>query len=333
MDQIRNYPKIPEQNFLQKAARLAVANRPLITNFLLTRFKIHKSLFKGTFDTFNIELTNYCNQKCKFCATGLNNNTRPKGKLDFATFKKAVDLLGPRTVIQFAGYGEPFLNKRLEDFLEYVAVRGVSYNLEVFSNFGIITENRIRGLLDFPFKRLIVSLDAMDRESFIQYKGTDEFEKVFENIKILSDEVIKRGRVKQELVIQMVVTKKNADQVQSFKEVIRSMRLVPKTKPLNTHMAKAPRNQISEFEVPELSQYKHNGYKKTCYWLWGGIMVFWNGDVSICCQDPTGRKIYGNVRDNDIVELLNSDADRCKFRELYFRDPGLIDICRNCYRA
>jgi MoaA/NifB/PqqE/SkfB family radical SAM enzyme len=278
----------------------------------------------------NIEMTDYCNQRCRFCATGLNNNKRPKGKMDLATFKKIAADVPRSAVVMLAGFGEPFVNEHLEDCLEHAASLGLTDRLDLYSNFGVLTEPRVRNLLNHPFRRIIISLDAMSRQSFIDQKGVDEFDRVLENIHTLADEVKQRGGVPQKLIVQMIVTKKTAHEQERFLETIGGLGLTPRLKRLNTHSPRFSEQEIKEFEVEGLSRYAHKGYSRRCEWVWGGMLVYWNGDVTLCCQDPTGLSTYGNIHREPLPELLNSSPARCAFRRRYFADPGQIDICRHC---
>ena len=187
-----------------------------VASRFVTRLRIPTFSFPVPLRTINVELTNYCNQKCRFCVTGLNTNKRPKGKLGVDTFKRIVEHLRPGTAIQFSGYGEPFLNDHLETFLDHAHSLRLAEHLQVNSNFGAISEQRIRELLDHPFERLVISLDAMDRDTFQVYKGCDEFDRVFSHIRILAEEIKKRGNVQQEIVVQMTVTRKNVGQKQAI---------------------------------------------------------------------------------------------------------------------
>ena len=304
--------------------------RAELVNKYLTRRRLHRASMKSSLRIMDIELTNHCNHKCKFCLTGLSANARPKGKMDLDTFKNTLRDVAPGTVLVFAGFGEPFLNENLEQFVEHAATLGLSEDIEILSNFGAISEKRIRNLLDYPFKRLVISLDSMSRETFMEYRGCDDFDRVFDNIKILSDEVKKRKKVRQELMVQMVISKKNLHESQSFIETIRGLNLIPRLKQLNTHNSFADEQKISEFEAPEYSRYANRGYSRTCEWVWGGMTVLWNGDVSICCQDAAGREVYGNVNAQNKVELLNTATSRCEFRRKYFDNPGQIELCRRC---
>ncbi len=325
---IQNLNRVSPPNILLKTIKeLGIWRR------LHAELKLTKCIFPVPVRTVDMELTNHCNQKCEFCPTGINSNERPQGKMEWETFKKVIDGVVPRTNIQFAGYGEPFLHDKLEEFLDYLNKRGLN-NVEICSNFGPLNEDRVRGLLDHSFRKLVISLDSMSPETFEVYKGVDQFQKVFENIEILADEVKKRGGVRQQIIIQMVMTKKNQHERERFRDTIKGMGLTPAVKSLNIRMASASMEKSEEFEVPDISRYdKKISYSRKCHWMWGGMMVFWDGDVTICCQDGTGREKYGNVRESSLCELLNYDEKKNDFRKRYFEDPWQIGICRFCHNA
>jgi MoaA/NifB/PqqE/SkfB family radical SAM enzyme len=299
----------------------------------LTWLRLAHSPVRASFRVVNIEPTNYCNQRCCFCPTGLGTNLRPKGKLSFPLFKKIADGLLPATPIVLAGFGEPFLNDELERFLEYCGELRLGQNLEIYSNFGAISEERIRRLPDFQFRRLIISLDSLNRETFREQKGCDQFDQVFENVKVLSDSMKRRRRFSHDVIVQMIVTKKNKDESRRFVEVVQGMGLVPRLKQLNTHMPRLSEDRIGELEVREFTRYERQAYTRRCEWIWGGLQIFWNGDATICCQDPTGTAVYGNVERMSPRDLLNTAQGRCDFRRSYFEDPGQVEICRHCDRA
>ncbi len=59
-------------------------------NNYLTPRRLNPSSVKSSLRIMDIELTNYCNHKCKFCLTGLNANARPKGNTDLDALKNTV---------------------------------------------------------------------------------------------------------------------------------------------------------------------------------------------------------------------------------------------------
>ncbi len=68
----------------------------------------------------DFETTNNCNLTCLFCNTNIMRRT--KGTMELSTFKKCVDEISEKSetkAIKFGLWGEPFLNKRFKEMLEY----------------------------------------------------------------------------------------------------------------------------------------------------------------------------------------------------------------------
>ena len=56
-----------------------------------------------------------------------------------------------------------------------------------------------------------------------------------------------------------------------------------------------------------------------------------NGDVIMCCYDISGRHVMGNVMNDDLLALYQSEA-YVKVRRAMLRhdESGLPDVCRRC---
>lgn len=301
--------------------------------FVLTAFGLERSIIPVTASRLDLELTNYCNQKCQFCTTGIGTTERPEGMMEFSLFKQIVDQANTFTTIQFAGYGEPFLNPNLEEFLDYAGSINLK-NIDVFTNFGAITEKRIRGLLNHPFRKLVISLDGMSQASFEAYKGVDQFNTVWKNIEILADEVKKRKSISQKIHIKMVVTQKNKSEKKLFLDRINTLNLIPQFEYLNTSMAFVSDEKIEQFEDSENpDSIKRKKYSKLCRSVWNEMLIFWDGGVTVCCVDSKGLSIYGNAKEEKLVDLFNKNAKLRQFRAKYFENPGQLSICKNCSAA
>jgi radical SAM protein with 4Fe4S-binding SPASM domain len=46
---------------------------------------------------------------------------------------------------------------------------------------------------------------------------------------------------------------------------------------------------------------------RTCANIWERMTVFWNGDVTLCCEDIDGDWILGNLNEQSITEIWNSE--------------------------
>ena len=70
--------------------------------------------------------------------------------------------------------------------------------------------------------------------------------------------------------------------------------------------------------------------RKACNQPWQRFSISWNGDVSICCRDYNSELIIGNVKNQSIRELWNSEKMK-GIRKLFINgELGRIPICRFC---
>ena len=78
---------------------------------------------------FAVELTNVCNLRCPLCDTGSGYDTRPKGMMALADFKKFLDTCAPVLhAVRFVGTGDPLLHPEFESFVRYAAQKKKKFN-------------------------------------------------------------------------------------------------------------------------------------------------------------------------------------------------------------
>jgi radical SAM protein with 4Fe4S-binding SPASM domain len=70
--------------------------------------------------------------------------------------------------------------------------------------------------------------------------------------------------------------------------------------------------------------------ERTCPVLWDRMTIFWNGDVTVCCQDVDGDWVLGNLNERSIREIWNCEqllAIRNIHKEKQFEK---IPFCYKC---
>lgn len=92
------------------------------------------------FHAVELEVNSMCNRKCGYCPNSFAR--RPAGYMDEALFRKIVDELGAMDYdgrISYHFYGEPLIDKRLPDFVEYTKRRVPKSYTEIYSNGDLLT--------------------------------------------------------------------------------------------------------------------------------------------------------------------------------------------------
>lgn len=129
-----------------------------------------------------VELVNYCNSKCKFCA--ITKSTRKKRKADV---KNVTRLLGEAyqngsRVVGLHGGAEPFLHEKLHEVI--LNAKDIGYEYVYLSTNGLAARpDRLQECFKAGLDSIKFSVNAVDRETYKKVHGVDTFDKVLENIK------------------------------------------------------------------------------------------------------------------------------------------------------
>lgn len=282
------YLKYPRPSFLGAA----LANELC---FLLKLDRSHK------LTGLNVELTNRCNLSCGHCPR-TRPGSRPECDMDFDTFRSIIDPLPDlRTLLPFQ-WGEPLMSPILYDCIAYARNRGIQVMLT--TNGTLLDEEASRKLCEADLTRLTVSFDGSP-EQHARWRNVNP-DRIIENVS-----AFKRVRDKMgascALDVSMVVDEETLPFVEEFKRLFKNS---------------ADRLQLIPRFVEKLRT-------KPCRELWRGVLVVLsNGDVTICCADPQGYAVIGNVRDATVAELYNCKA--MKHIRRTHREGRFEGICKTC---
>ncbi len=183
------------------------------------------------------------------------------------------------------GLGEPFMDRKIFDRIEYCARHNISTLLSTNGTF--FDEKTCARLLDTPLEHITLSFDGATKESYEYYRKGAKFEKVRDNFVRFARMKHERG-AKVQVVVQMVRMERNAGEVDDF---MRFWSAVPGRRS-GSRSKKTRPTCCSPRRWHAAQDWKH-----PCHYLWRGPMyVKHNGDVYPCCQSYMldGRPV-GNV--------------------------------------
>jgi MoaA/NifB/PqqE/SkfB family radical SAM enzyme len=126
-----------------------------------------------------IETTNRCNLACKTCPQhwGMPEDS---ADLTLETVERILDQVPGVQRVVLHGIGEPLLNKELRAIVRAVKARG-AYTL--FNTNGLLLRGRLVGpLISSGLDELRVSVDSATPEVYMQIRGVDGLERIFENV-------------------------------------------------------------------------------------------------------------------------------------------------------
>jgi radical SAM protein with 4Fe4S-binding SPASM domain len=284
-----------------------------------------------------IEPGNVCNLKCPLCASGAGIMNRPRGFMTLADFKKIIDgLPGSVSDIYLWGQGEPFM---VPDFIGMIRYASSAGFRTIVSTNGHFLDNA-DGIAASGLDTLIVSIDGADKESYEYYRAGGDFDTVVGGIKNVSAAVkaMKTG-LGPKIELQCLLTQKNEGDMRSVETLaskIGADEVVFKT-------LQAGFIDEGEIFLPDNSEHTRyfiddDGSMETdrkwylrnrCLRLYYSFQIDWQGNVLPCCFDKDSENITGNVFNDPVSEIWNSDKYRA-FRTMLNTKGRVLPMCKDC---
>lgn len=270
--------------------------------------------------SIQIEPTNFCNAKCICCSSA--HITRKRGYMDFDLFRKIIDEAQELAVgiIHLFMHGEPFLHPRIIDMIRYVKSKGLT--VHVTSNCMALDKEKIDAVLHS-------GLDSSDYFVFsVLGNSVQTHEKIMRGInreKVLAN-IFEFVRRRNELGLNGPV----------LETIFYAMpdNMHEKTAFLDFWKGKIDHARVVEisraFSQFEFGKAEDFTRQKTCSNLWERMIVYWNGDVTVCCQDIDGSFSFGNLHDRTIKELW-AHPDLAAVKTSHKNgDFGFFSLCKHC---
>lgn len=271
-----------------------------------------------------VEPTNICNLKCDGCYsnhniswTGETEPERPKGMMEFDTFRKIVDQLGDSLYkISLYGQGEPLLNREVYKMVRHAADRRIS--CVISTNFNVVKNGAMDKLLDCGLEHLIVALDTLDPKIYSSYRVGGDLKVVKANL----EEFIKLKRARNKkfpiVEVQSIIREENRDEIAKLDEYAKRIGA-------DRFSAKMDSNYLKTIPMEERGI-------KPCYWLWYSASFNWDGSVSPCgCALVSSKFMYGNINKQNFREIWNSEQYQNSRRLFVNGKTPEISHIKECY--
>jgi MoaA/NifB/PqqE/SkfB family radical SAM enzyme len=291
-----------------------------------------KDNFKKIPKDIIIELTNACNLRCPVCPTHTSMK-RKKGFMDFNLFKSIMDelkRLGAESRISMNFAGEPLLHPEIVSFVNYAAKSG--QRTFISTNATVLTSNLSEQLISAGLKKIHLCIDGLSKESHESYRVGSDFEKVKQNIENFMS-VKKRLNSKDPFCsIQTLLTsfsEKETRLVTAWANSIGANSLNLKSLHMGEFTSEETRSKYG-FLLPAKKEFRRkisNINKTVCRTPLFQTVVYWNGDLGLCCIDYENSIKIGNVFKNGFIKTLFSDNVSKQRKKGFLKKYSL---CRNC---
>lgn len=262
-----------------------------------------------------LELTNHCDLECVMCPQP--QQTRDMGLMKEEFFRKVIDeVRGKSEFMYLFGMGESLLHPKFFEMADYAVDAGLSTALS--TNLSFLDEERSYKLLRSGIDFITLAIDGTTKETYESIRVGGDFDKNLERTKrflLMKNEMGSKAHVDIQF-IQMDQNKTQANLVaELFTEEERSA--------INNFRVKPVFDSPSI--VKDVIQHKH-----PCYFLWSTMDIKWDGKVSMCCMDYDAKVVVGNLNEESVYEVWNSEG-MVDLRDRHKRlDYKSMPICEKC---
>ena len=264
------------------------------------------------------EVTDNCNASCIMCPRDKHEHGREHGIMDQAQYEKSIDevvQLGAKQVV-LTGFGEPMLDKRLEDKIAYANSKGLSTYF--ITNGSALTPRRSRKLMESGLSEMRVSFYGMRPETYNAVMQGLDFNRTMKGVLEflrLRDEMKAPTRVQ----ISYLELPENKSDTDAFREFwVTKVDAVEIWKPHNFGDGRDYRTRMPDMKTscgrPEN----------------GPFQIQWNGEVIPCCYDYNNQIILGNAFEQGVLGILNGHKYRLLRHAHRIKEFGMFPYCDQC---
>lgn len=283
-----------------------------------------------------VDPSSACNFKCQFCPTGhkdlVKESEYTRSTLNYEVFKKVIDDLGefekPLKVLRMNKIGEPTLNKNLAKMIAYAKQSGSVEAIDLATNAAILSRESMVELVEAGLNRLNISVEGVSREQYLERAKVDiDFEQFVEKIKWFYAH--KRNC---EITIKIPGNYLSGEQKNSFIDLFGNYCdriFIEDLAPIWPSFDIENRAEIKLNE--NFGQYQQPlEQKEICTYIFYALAVNADGSVSACCPDWNQKLVVGDVKEETLKNIWNSDKlNALRLQHLEGKRSANI-TCRDC---
>ena len=257
-----------------------------------------------------LELTSKCNLRCGMCPLPVLR--RPYEDMEWPLVERAEkEIHGAGLRLKWLHeMGEPLLYSRLDDAIRLFPEASVS------TNGLLLTEELGAKLLASPLRRLRICVDSINPAVYPQLRTGGDFDKLVE----LTRAFLKQAKGHPlRIEIQKMRSRLTLDEsVDDFRKMFPGARIIEKT--------------CEALDVNEETDLhgKFYGCVQGAFFTW--VVIFADGRVTHCCYDAHGEQILGDLKQQSLMEIL--DSPRMAEMQAAFdrRDFTNLPRCAECFK-
>jgi radical SAM protein with 4Fe4S-binding SPASM domain len=276
-----------------------------------------------------------CNFKCNFCPCNMSNyNKKERHKvMSLSLFKKVIDEIctfpEKVKVIYLYGFGEPLLNRKIIEMAKYLKKSKACNEIRIVTNGSLLSPKMNDQLVDSGIDLVRISIEALTE---IDYKEICDIDIDYSSLLNNIEDLYKKSRGKLKVAAKIVnTTIKTGKDLENFLDVYMPITdfcfvedIVDGWPEFEKMVSISNKTIEAKNWIWKTKKYKRCSFSLTM------MMLHSNGDISPCPNDWKHSLNFGNIEQDNIVNVWNS-AKWHDFQLMHLeQDRKTIPFCREC---
>lgn len=307
-------------------------NKPRID--LENRTKLETVIPLKTPFIINVDPSDKCNFKCKFCPTGdrdLMRKTKGRnyGSMDFKLFKKIVDdicnFAESIKVLRLYKEGEPLLNPHFTDMIKYAKERKCCDRIDVTTNASLLNQEKSIEIIEAGLDRINISIEGVNTEQYKKFsKYKIDFKKMVENISFFYEH-----RKNCEMIVKINGDTLSQNDKDKFYEIFGD---IADGIYIESIMSCWHDFDLKDVEVNKKVGIYNQELKEVmvCPYVFYSFSINSDGTASACFLDWERKLIIGEVKKQSVKEIWNGGRLH-ELQKIFLRkERKSHPICSDC---
>jgi len=274
-----------------------------------------------------LDINNRCNHKCYFCANPkIEHYASLDTDLAYDIMKQAIK--NGCTDLALQATGEPFMDKRLADFVSEGKKLGFEY-VYINTNGALANPKKAKPVIDAGCDSIKFSINANTREDFKNVHGYDDFDKVIDNLKWIY-QYRNENKIKMGVYVSSVKSSKS-----SITKNIENL-IKPHCDNFDFRDVSNQGGSMMELNDTEaikkgniLGSLKKEEFTTRCIYPFNRIVIDPYGYVVACTADFHNKLAIGDTRKASLLDIWNGEVFSY-LRKKHLEDEYSGLYCNKC---
>ena len=272
-----------------------------------------------------IELTNRCNISCTFCHR--NDFDMKLGNMTDELYKKIINEMAENLPVAMVPFfrGESLLHPHFIEYIQYAKEKGIG-PIQFTSNGLLFNKDMAKKLIEAGVDFASFSLDTIDEKLYSVSRRHGNLKKSMENVEafaVMCKEYREKGIKTPTIQVSTVDIDEYRNEQKEFIEYWKKYADVVRVYEEHDNNGRFRNKEVSD-------RLQAVGARKPCRKLYTDMVIYWDGNISLCCYDWNETHSFGNVNNMTMKEIWNSDEMNA-LRKMHETDTITDDyICKEC---